>query len=123
MHEEALKVLDEWEITAAATSVQRLRPGRRVGRTLYSQLGDDPSDSDELVGTLDTIALATFAAAFSPSVVRRITAAMRDILDVHSLYPNCLDDEPDFCATCSDTNWPCSSVSSIYAALGVTDSD
>jgi hypothetical protein len=53
--------------------------------------------------------------------LHRLTAAMREILDVHSLYPNCLDDEPDFCATCSDTDWPCSSVSSIYAALGVTE--
>jgi hypothetical protein len=120
-HAAALAVLAEWEITATATSVQRLRPGRRVGRTLYSQLGDEPSDSDELVGTLDTIALAVFAARFDPSVVRRLTAAMRDILDVHSLYPNCQYGEPDFCATCSDTDWPCASVSSIYAALGVTE--
>jgi hypothetical protein len=64
---------------------------------------------------------AAFIAAFDPSVVRRITAAMREILDVHSLYPNWEYGEPDFCATCSDTDWPCSSVSSIYAALGVTE--
>jgi hypothetical protein len=56
-----------------------------------------------------------------PRVLSTLIAAMREILDVHSLYPNCQYGEPDFCATCSDTDWPCSSVSSIYAALGVTE--
>jgi hypothetical protein len=114
-HSAALAVLDAWEVTAAATGVQRLRPGRRVGRTLYSQLGDEPSDSDELVGTLDTIALAAFAACFDPSVVRRITAAMREILALHDVVSGWGE-----CVTC-EIRWPCPTGSSIYAALGVTE--
>lgn len=36
----------------------RLRQGRSVGRTLYSQLGDEQSDRDVLVGLVDTSDLA-----------------------------------------------------------------
>lgn len=36
----------------------RLRVGRKVGRTIYEQLGDEPSDRDPLVGVMDTIGLA-----------------------------------------------------------------
>jgi hypothetical protein len=32
----------------------KLRVGRKVGRTLYWQRGDEPSDMDELVGMVDT---------------------------------------------------------------------
>lgn len=31
-----------------------LRVGRKVGRTVYQQLGDLPSDSDRLIGLMDT---------------------------------------------------------------------
>ena len=34
------------------------RTGRKVGRTIYAQLGDKPSDDDLLIGTLDTKELA-----------------------------------------------------------------
>lgn len=35
-----------------------LRQGRKVGRTLYTQFGPDPSDDDQLVGLVDTEELA-----------------------------------------------------------------
>lgn len=35
-----------------------LRVGRKVGRTIYRQLGDRPSDSDPLIGLMDSAALA-----------------------------------------------------------------
>lgn len=31
-----------------------MRTGRKVGRTLYHQLGAEPSDDDELIGVMDT---------------------------------------------------------------------
>ena len=36
----------------------KLRQGRKVGRTLYRQLGDEPSDDDPIVGLVDSIELA-----------------------------------------------------------------
>ena len=36
----------------------RWRTGRKVGRTIYRQVGDGPSDADELVGVMDTPELA-----------------------------------------------------------------
>lgn len=38
----------------------RLRQGRKVGRTLYVQLQDHPSDVDVLVGVVDSPELAAF---------------------------------------------------------------
>lgn len=37
------------------------RTGRKVGRTIYAQHSDEPSDEDELIGMMDTRALATEA--------------------------------------------------------------
>jgi hypothetical protein len=34
------------------------RVGRKVGRTIYVQEGDDPSDEDMLIGVMDTEYLA-----------------------------------------------------------------
>ena len=39
----------------------RFRIGRKVGRTIYRQVGDRPSDDDELVGMMDDRELAAFA--------------------------------------------------------------
>jgi len=36
----------------------RWRTGRKVGRTIYRQVGPGPSDADELVGLMDTPDLA-----------------------------------------------------------------
>lgn len=37
---------------------RRWRVGRRVGRTVYAQVGPEPSDDDPLLGVMDTPALA-----------------------------------------------------------------
>lgn len=39
----------------------RWRVGRTVGRTIYAQIGDTPSDLDPLIGVMDTIRLAIVA--------------------------------------------------------------
>lgn len=52
-HREALRGIE----------VPRLRVGRKVGRTLYLQVGDAPSDDDPLVGVMDTRELANAVAA------------------------------------------------------------
>ena len=40
----------------------RWRTGRKVGRTIYVQVGDEPSDGDHLIGVMDTPELARQAA-------------------------------------------------------------
>lgn len=37
------------------------RTGRKVGRTIYAQLGPTPDDHDPLIGVMDTRALAEAA--------------------------------------------------------------
>lgn len=37
------------------------RTGRRVHRTIYCQLGDQPSDHDPLIGVMDSAELAAAA--------------------------------------------------------------
>lgn len=39
------------------------RTGRKVGRTIYRQKGDFPSDEDELIGVMDTPELARIVVA------------------------------------------------------------
>lgn len=34
------------------------RTGRKVGRTIYAQVGTEPSDADNLIGVMDTSELA-----------------------------------------------------------------
>ena len=34
------------------------RVGRHLGRTIYKQVGDEPSDADVFLGIMDTIGLA-----------------------------------------------------------------
>jgi hypothetical protein len=34
------------------------RVGRKVGRTIYAQIGSEPSDDDPLIGVMDTLGLA-----------------------------------------------------------------
>jgi hypothetical protein len=36
----------------------KLRQGRKVGRTIYQQMGAEPSDDDPIVGLVDTPELA-----------------------------------------------------------------
>ncbi len=53
------------------------RTGRRVGRTIYMQTGLEPSDSDVLIGLMDTTELARKAVA----AVRGGAAADRERLE------------------------------------------
>jgi hypothetical protein len=39
------------------------RVGRKVGRTIYLQVGDEPSDDDQLIGVMDTPELALIVVA------------------------------------------------------------
>ena len=39
------------------------RVGRKVGRTIYLQAGEEPSDDDRLIGMMDTPELAQIVAA------------------------------------------------------------
>lgn len=36
----------------------RWRTGRKVGRTIYAQVGEEPSDDDALIGMVDTPEIA-----------------------------------------------------------------
>jgi hypothetical protein len=39
-------------------TMQYWRQGRKVGRTIYARLGHKPSDSDPLIGVMDTAQIA-----------------------------------------------------------------
>jgi hypothetical protein len=47
------------------------RVGRKVGRTIYAQLGDEPSDDDVLIGMMDTPALAKDAVESHNQALKR----------------------------------------------------
>jgi hypothetical protein len=47
------------------------RQGRKVGRTLYAVVGDEPSDDDVLIGVLDTPELAALAVLDHNLAMRR----------------------------------------------------
>jgi hypothetical protein len=52
------------------------RVGRKVGRTIYHQVGPEPSDNDELVGVMDTpILAAMFVYAINYHQAIKIAAA------------------------------------------------
>lgn len=57
----------------------RWRTGRKVGRTLYLQIGDEPSDSDPIIGLMDSPDLAELVVesvntvrAAAPEVIRHL---------------------------------------------------
>lgn len=47
------------------------RTGRRVGRTIYAQLGEAADDHDPLIGVMDTRALAEAAVTAHNEQLRR----------------------------------------------------
>lgn len=53
----------------------RWRVGRKVGRTIYAQLRDVPSDDDVLIGTMDTPVLAKDAVTAHNHALRAIDVA------------------------------------------------
>jgi hypothetical protein len=50
-------------VAAGLVTASRWRVGRKVGRTIYRQIGDKPGDLDQLVGLMDTPALAAMVVA------------------------------------------------------------
>lgn len=53
---------------------EKWRVGRKVGRTIYLQLGPEPSDSDTLIGIMDTAQLSIDAVdAVNSSVAMSFT--------------------------------------------------
>ena len=49
----------------------KLRVGRRVGRTLYEQQGAEPSDSDPIIGLVDTPQWAAYN-LYAVNAVKRL---------------------------------------------------
>lgn len=50
----------------------RWRVGRKVGRTIYAQLGDAPSDDDKLIGVMDTAMFAVDAVDAHNAALERV---------------------------------------------------
>ena len=50
----------------------RWRVGRKVGRTVYAMVGDEPSDSDVLIGVMDSGDLASDAVHWHNVAVRPV---------------------------------------------------
>jgi hypothetical protein len=50
----------------------RWRVGRKVGRTIYAMVGDNPSDDDHLIGTMDTPRLAEEAVTAHNATLERV---------------------------------------------------
>jgi hypothetical protein len=46
------------------------RTGRKVGRTIYAHVGDEPSDHDLLIGLMDTPELADHAVKAHNAVLK-----------------------------------------------------
>jgi hypothetical protein len=57
------------------------RVGRKVGRTIYHMAGDQPSDTDELIGVMDSPALAAFAVRGMNAETRDGRVPLADVLD------------------------------------------
>jgi hypothetical protein len=45
-------------VESARLAFRPWRQGRKVGRNLYAQVSDDPSDDDIIIGQMDTAGLA-----------------------------------------------------------------
>jgi hypothetical protein len=64
--------------------IEQWRTGRKVGRTIYRQVGEHPSDADLLIGVMDT-----------PELAKEVVAARgRVIAPKVSFHANHLGDEP-----------------------------
>ncbi len=50
----------------------RWRTGRKVGRTIYAQIGSEPSDEDRLIGMMDTPSLAEEAVRSHNVTLRKV---------------------------------------------------
>jgi hypothetical protein len=70
----------------------RLRTGRKVGRTLYFQLGPEPTDEDALLGMMDSASVAQ-------EIVRRWNQA-QDTADIEQAGEQALEAKRDHCGVC-----------------------
>lgn len=76
----------------------KLRRGRKVGRTLYEQQGAEPSDSDPIIGLVDT-------PQWAAHIVYAVNATHR-IRELHTPTHDGPDNTPQ-CGTCRTGAWPC----------------
>lgn len=87
----------------------KFRTGRKVGRTLYVQIGDQPDDMDLLIGIVDSADQADI-------IVNAVNAAAT-IRELHQPFLVPLPDSPmDLCRTCQQIH-PCATL----RALGGDD--
>ncbi len=59
---------------------QRWRTGRHVGRTIYEQLSDGPSDDDTLIGVMDSPELAAEACRCHNAMLAGVAAVQAEFL-------------------------------------------
>ncbi len=99
--------------TDALHMTSPLRVGRRVGRTIYAQLGPEPSDVDPLVATADSPVLAEriVRAVNSAAFVAREDTASPDEDERTAPCPDCgadvevLDSIPSLAPVIDDHRW------------------
>jgi hypothetical protein len=83
---------------------ERWRVGRRVGRTIYRQLGPNPSDDDPLIGVMDTPAFARAvvdAAARLDAVTAERDEAVKRMRCQHCVPAPEADERSFMCTDCA----------------------
>ena len=76
------------EASSRSTTL-KWRPGRKLGRTLYLQVGDNPGYDDKLVGMMDTPELANL-------VIHAVNKHLAEMEHQRAFWPA----EPVHCQTC-----------------------
>jgi hypothetical protein len=71
----------------------RWRVGRSLGRTVYSQIGDEPSKSDPLLGLMETRELADYVVALHNSATQPLTDSLFVEGDIEAAQVVALDAE------------------------------
>lgn len=90
----------------------KLRTGRKVGRTLYEQRGPHPSDSDPLIGLMDT-----------PELAQQVVTAVNAMARIRELHAPVTEQVQirirTFCSHCraegdygysEPAEWPCPTI-------------
>lgn len=75
---ESLPITDALQASDDPTALPAWLPwrtGRKVGRTIYAQVGETASDKDPLIGVMDTCALAYEAVCCHNTALRNVQAA------------------------------------------------
>ena len=76
----------------------KFRTGRKVGRTLYVQIGDQPDDMDLLIGIVDSTDQA--------NIVVNAVNAVATIRELHTPVHGGPDNGAT-CRICRTAVWPC----------------